>query len=65
MKNELKQPRENELENLEAEFIAKRTHIVRQAVRAEPGLIDQAAACVENPFVLKRFNEYSSSDGSV
>ena len=53
--------RKNELENLETEFIAKRAHIVRQAVRAEPGLIDQAAACVENPFVLKRFNEYSSA----
>ena len=53
--------RENELENLETEFIAKRFHIVRQAVRAEPGLIDQAAACVKNPFVLKRFNEYSSA----
>ena len=53
--------RENELENLETEFNAKRDHIVRQAVRAEPGLIEQAAACIENPFVLKRFNEYNSA----
>ena len=53
--------RENELENLETEFNAKRDHIVRQAVRAEPGLIEQAATRIENPFVLKRFNEYSSA----
>ena len=53
--------RENELENLETEFNAKRDHIVRQAVRAEPGLIEQAAARIENPFVLKRFNEYNSA----
>ena len=53
--------RENELENLETEFHAKRDHIVRQAVRAEPGLIEQASAHIENPFVLKRFNEYNSA----
>ena len=53
--------RESELENLKTEFNAKRDNIVRQAVRAEPGLIEQAAACIENPFVLKRFNEYSSA----
>lgn len=53
--------RENELENLETEFNAKRDHIVRQAVRAEPGLIERAAASIENPFVLKRFNEHSSA----
>ena len=52
--------RENELENLETEFNAKRNHVVRQAIRAEPELVDQAAACIENPFILKRFNEYSS-----
>ena len=53
--------RENELENLQTEFYAKRDHIVRQAVHAEPGLIEQAAVSIENPFVLKRFNEYSSA----
>ena len=53
--------RESELENLKTAFNAKRDNIVRQAVRAEPGLIEQAAACIENPFVLKRFNEYSSA----
>ena len=53
--------RQNELENLETEFHAKRDHIVRQAVRAEPELIEQASAHIENPFVLKRFNEYDSA----
>ena len=53
--------RENELENLETQFNAKRDHIVRQAIRAQPGLIEQAAACIQTPFVLKRFNEYSSA----
>ena len=51
----------NELENLETEFNAKRDHIVRQALRAKPGLVKQAAARIENPVVLKRFNEYSSA----
>ena len=52
---------ENELENLETEFNAKRDNIVRQAVRSKPELIEQAVANIENPFVLKRFNEYSSA----
>ena len=52
---------ENELENLETEFNAKRDNIVRQAVRSKPELIEQAVASIENPFVLKRFNEYSSA----
>ena len=56
-----KTARENELENLESEFNAKCNHIVRQAVHGEPGLIEQAAASIENTFVLKRFNEYSSA----
>ena len=54
------QTRKNELENLETEFNAKRNHIVREAVRAKPELIDQAATCIENPFVRNRLNEYSS-----
>ena len=53
--------RENELENLETAFNAKRDHIIREAVRSHPGLIEQAAACIENLFVLKRFNEYNSA----
>lgn len=52
--------RENELENLETEFNAKRNHIVREAVRAKPELIEHAATCIENPFVRNRLNEYSS-----
>ncbi|MDE0398365.1 MAG: replication initiation protein [Candidatus Poribacteria bacterium] len=52
--------RENELENLETEFNAKRNHIVREAVRARPELIEQAATCIENPFVRNRLNEYRS-----
>ena len=54
------QTRKNELENLETEFNAKRNHIVREAVRAKPELIEQAATCIENPFVRNRLNEYSS-----
>ena len=54
------QTRKNELENLETEFNAKRNHIVREAVRAKPELIEKAATCIENPFVRNRLNEYSS-----
>ena len=54
------QTRKNELENLETEFNAKRNHIVREAVRAKPELIEQAATCIENPFVRNRLNEYNS-----
>ena len=48
------QTRKNELENLETEFNAKRNHVVREAVRAKPELIEQAATCIENPFVRNR-----------
>ena len=54
------QTRKNELDNLETEFNAKRNHIVREAVRAKPELIEQAVTCIENPFVRNRLNEYSS-----
>ena len=54
------QTRKNELENLETEFNAKRNHVVREAVRANPELIEQAATCIENPFVRNRLNEYNS-----
>ena len=54
------QTRKNELENLETEFNAKRNHIVRETVRAKPEIIEQAATCIENPFVRNRLNEYNS-----
>ena len=52
--------REKALEDLQTEFNAKRTNILRQSIHADPKRIEQAAERITIPFVLKRLNEYDS-----
>ena len=52
--------KEKALEDLQTAFNAKRANILRQSIHAEPELMEQAAAHITIPFVLKRLNEYDS-----
>ena len=53
--------REKELEDLKAEFEAKRDNILRQAVHAEPQLVEQAAERIQSYMVRERLNEHASA----
>ena len=52
--------REKQLEDLTAEFRAKRANIIRQAVHAQPDLVVQAAARIQSYIVKERLLEHDS-----
>ena len=52
--------REKELEDLTAEFRVKRDTILRQAVHAEPALVERAAERIQSYFVRDRLLEHDS-----
>ena len=53
--------REKELEDLTAEFRVKRDTILRQAVHAEPALVERAAERIQSYFVRDRLLEHDSA----
>ena len=53
--------REKALEDLTAEFRVKRGNIIRQAVHAEPGLIEAAAERIQSYIVRQRLVEHPSA----
>ncbi len=53
--------REKELEDLRAEFHVKRDNILRQAVHAQPTLVEHAAANIQSYFVRERLLEHDSA----
>ena len=52
--------REKALDVLTTEFRAKCASIVRQAVHAQPGLVEQAAARIQSYMIRERLNEHDS-----
>ena len=52
--------REKELEDLTAEFRVKRGNIIRQAVHADPGLVEAAAERIHSYIVRERLVEHPS-----
>ena len=53
--------REKELEDLTAEFNVKRNNIIRQAVHADPGLVEAAAERIQSYIVRQRLVEHPSA----
>ena len=53
--------REKELEDLTAEFRVKRDNILRQAVHAQPKLVESAAEKIQSYFVRERLLEHDSA----
>ena len=53
--------REKELEDLTAEFRIKRDNLLRQAVHAEPQLVERAAKRIQSYIVRERFIEHESA----
>ena len=53
--------REKELEDLTAEFRVKRGNIIRQAVHADPGLVERAAERIQSYIVRERLVEHPSA----
>ena len=53
--------REKELEDLTAEFRVKRDNIIRQAVHAQPELVEYAAERIQSYFVRERLLEHASA----
>ena len=53
--------REKELEDLRAEFHVKRDNILRQAVHAQPKLVEDAAERIQSYFVRERLLEHDSA----
>ena len=51
------QAREKELENLDEKFRIKRANLLRQAIQADPELVERAVARIDNNFVLRRIEE--------
>ena len=52
--------REKALEDLTAEFKIKRDNILRQAVHAQPGLVEAAAEKVQSYMIRERLLEHDS-----
>ena len=52
--------KEKELENLTAEFRVKRDNILRQAVHAQPELVQKAAERIQSYMVRERLNEHDT-----
>ena len=53
--------REKELEDLKSEFSVKRDNILRQAVHAQPALVESAAEKIQSYFVRERLLEHASA----
>ena len=53
--------REQALSDLKEAFIVKRNNIVRQAIQADPLLIEKAGECVETYHPRKRLQEYETA----
>ena len=53
--------REKELEDLTAEFRVKRDNIIRQAVHADPALVERAAKHIHSYIVRERLHEHDSA----
>ena len=53
--------REKELEDLTAEYNVKRNNIIRQAVHAEPELVETAAERIQSYIVRQRLVEHPSA----
>ena len=53
--------KEKELEDLTAEFKVKRDNLLRQAVHAQPELVEQAAERIQSYMVRERLNEHASA----
>ena len=49
--------REKELEDLSEKFRIKRANLLRQAIQADPELVDRAVARIDNNFVRRRIEE--------
>ena len=49
--------REKELEDLEEAFKTKRANLLRQAIQADPELVERAVERIENNFVRRRIEE--------
>ena len=49
--------REKELEDIEEAFRAKRANLLRQAIQADPELVERAVARIDNNFVRRRIEE--------
>ena len=58
---EPKKSREKELEDLTAEFKVKRDNILRQAVHAQPELVEHAAERIQSYMVRDRLLEHESA----
>ena len=52
--------KEKELEDLTAEFRAKRSNIIRQVVHAEPELVEEAAARIQSYIIRERLDEHDT-----
>ena len=52
--------REQQLEDLTAEFRAKRSNIIRQVVHAQPELVEQAAERIQSYIIRERLIEHGS-----
>ena len=53
--------KQKELEDLTTEFKVKRDSIIRQAVHAQPELVEVAAGRIQSYFTLERLNEHESA----
>ena len=53
--------KEKELEDLTAEFRVKRNNILRQAVHAQPALVERAARHIHSYIVRERLLEHDSA----
>ena len=53
--------KEKELEDLTAEFRVKRDNIIRQAIHADPGLVEAAAKHIHSYIVRERLVEHPSA----
>ena len=55
-----KKARKKELEDLKAELHVKRDNIIRQAVHAQPELVERAAERIQTHLVRRRLLEHDS-----
>ena len=53
--------REKELEDLDEAFRARRANLLRQAIQADPGLVERAAERIELPLIRKRLLDYDTT----
>lgn len=53
--------KEKALEDLQTEFCAKRNNLIRQAVHADPGLVERAAERLQSYIVLQKLADHPSA----